>query len=139
MLKLKVALSFLLMVFSFQLFAISQINVSIINKKGMDNNFDLVDELHISEIFYRDQSFSFKMNNGLEVRLKLKMVPATEVEGKHYNLEGEVYRANGSRIGDISPNPVKLNYVDPLYFEVKDLNRQLVMLTIRLNDVKAKR
>ncbi len=120
-------------------FALTQINVSIINRKGMDHGFDLVDELHVSELFERDKPLRFRMSNGLEVRLKLKQEEASEGHPIYFNLEGEVIRSNGSKIAELNENPVRLNFTDPLNFEVKDANKQIVLITIRAIEIAKKK
>lgn len=120
-----------------KLFALTNINISVINKKGMDHQFELVDELHSVELFEPEKPIRLKMNNGLEVHLKLKYETSVGNESAYFNLEGEVVRPDGSLISTFNENPVKLTYTAPLVFIIKDGNKQIVEVTIKAVEIKA--
>lgn len=120
--------------------AISHINVSVINKKGMNYHFELVDELHSVELFEPEKPLRLKMNNGLEVVLRLKLEKATDKNKKSFfYMEGDVFRSNGTKISSLAADPIRLYYDTPQRFDIKDGDKQLVEVTVRAIEVTSKK
>ena len=106
-------------------YAATNINISIINHKGIDNNFQLIDELHSVELFEPDKDLRLEMNNGIVVVIKLK-----KDGDSAFFLMGAVYRDQETLISEFSKDPYHLKLNTPYTVHIDDENKQTIDVTI---------
>ncbi len=117
--------------------AITQINISIINRKGIDNNLVLTNEHHSANLYEPEKTVVVSMKNGIKVEFNLL---EKEKEGvKFFVIDGEV-TDNGRLVSKLIDGRN-----DHLYFEKEkkyilyDKNEQVIEVRITALDIVSKK
>lgn len=129
-----IAVSFFLFLSSAM--AITQININIINRKGIDNNLVLTNEHHSANLYEQGKPIIIKMKNGVLVELKL-LVKGTK-EKPFFEVDGIVQegRRTIAKLGEIEDS--KLFFNKKKVFTLYDKNEQVIEISITAIDLAKK-
>ncbi|MCK5884770.1 MAG: hypothetical protein KAG61_13860 [Bacteriovoracaceae bacterium] len=134
---LKALITISLLFFLSSASAITQININIINRKGIDNNLVLTNEHHSANFYEQGKPIVINMKNGIRVELKLlvkksKGKPFFEIDGVVQ--EGKRIIAKLDEINDS-----KLFYNVKKKFTLEDNNEQVIEISITAIDLRKRK
>jgi hypothetical protein len=117
-------------------FGAIELEVVLINKKGIDEELVLVSELHSIEVIYPNMNVKFAIKNGVSLFLKLNFAPSDDTYGPSSKLsvEGQVQGPKGEKIGNITDQLVSLEIGELKKLNIKRQNvDQSIELSIKAN------
>ena len=117
-------------------FGAIELEVVLINKKGIDEELVLVSELHSIEVIYPNMNVKFAIKNGVSLFLKLNFAPSDDPYGPSSKLsvEGQVQGPKGEKIGNITDQLVSLEIGELKKLNIKRQNvDQSIELSIKAN------
>lgn len=117
----------LALLFSISAHAYYEIYVHIVDRKGVDNNFILTDELHSIEPFINGKVMRVEMTNGINLELKVDL----KKESKNFVINGVLKDKHGKEIGMLQPVNRAVPVGAKIKYVLNDKEKQIVEVTLQ--------